>query len=317
MRALILIAAAISLPVLAQATTASRETAARERGARGGSGNDAPDYKPLPADPVKRTWDFTKSFGIPAYRAPHGDCGQAIAAFQQSLASYKARVDEFLSGPTDAKKLKLERANFVRMVNSSDHDIATYLGGYQETGRRSPDAFVPPLPDDICRAQSQLQNLIAIREGLTAMGRVYPDMAEVGPMLAKAKAAIGTIGDEKAIAAYVQKNRGASLASVRMKPALSTNPTWQKWFRDYFTGTFPTQNIVKLNLYSSDWYVKKNELTSIPEYRQIGAWIAAKDVDGTCRIYSVDLFQNYIGSGFDSGRFSSDAAPQQIVCENI
>lgn len=312
------IAAMIILPITStHAAPSGRETGGRDRAARGGSGNEASSLKPLPSDPVKRTWDFTKSFGIPSYRAPFGDCTQAIADFQQSLANYNARVDEFLSGPTDAKKLGLERKNSLRTVTGLDRDIATYSGGYAETGKRAPDAFVPPLADDMCRAKAQLQNLIGIREGLAAIGRVYPDMAEVGPMLAKVNAAIATIGDEKTIAAMVQKNRSASLASVRMKPALSTNPTWQKWFRDYFTQAHGDQSIIKLNLYSADWYVKKNELTSYPEYRQIGAWIAAKGSDGVCKIYSIDLFQNYIGGSFDSGRFTAVDAPQQILCENI
>jgi general stress protein 26 len=50
-----------------------------------------------------------------------------------------------------------------------------------------------------------------------------------------------------------------------MKPPLSTNPTWQAWFRDWFAKANPGATILKVNLYSADWFVPKNEATSIPD----------------------------------------------------
>lgn len=255
----------------AQDAPRSREAAARDRSARGGSANDVQIYKPLTGDAVKRTWDFTKVFGIPSFRAPFGDCGPGIQAFQQSLGAYRAHVDEFLAGPTDPKKLALERANYVRQVTSLDRDIATYDGEFEKAGKRGPEAFIPPLINDVCVAKVQQQNLIGIQTALRAMRRVYPDMAEVAPRLTRVDAALTRMGDERAITAHVTANRNGSLAAVRLKPALSTNPTWQAWFRDYFTKANPGTAILKLNLYSADWFVEKNEITSIPKHRQIGA----------------------------------------------
>jgi hypothetical protein len=295
----------------------SRGDAARDRADRGGSANDVVAYKPLPGDAVKRTWDFTKTFGVPSFRAPHGDCGPGIAAFQQSLAAYGARVDEFLGGPTDPKKLKAERAGYVRMVTGLDRDIATYEGEFETAGKRGPEAFIPPLINDVCVARVQQQNLIGIQAMLKAMKRVYPDMSEVDARLAKVDAAILRIGSDANISTHVSANRAASVAMVRMKPPLSTNPTWQGWFRDWFAKANPGATIIKVNLYSADWFVQKNAVTSIPEHRQIGAWIAAKGGDGVCRIHTVDLFQNYVGGAFQASRFTDNGAPQQILCENI
>ncbi len=39
--------------------------------------------------------------------------------------------------------------------------------------------------------------------------------------------------------------------------------------------------------------------------------------DGACRVHTVDLFQSDVGGAFDSGRFTNNGAPQEILCENV
>ena len=308
----LLSAAAIALTI---ASAASAQDGRRSRQSSASSSSQTA-AAPLSQDPVKRTWDFTKRFGIPRFAA-RGGCTNDSAEFKQFIADYNARVDEFLAGPSDPKKLKLERGNYQRQVLGSGRDIDTYLATYAETGKRSPDGYVPPLAEDICRAKMQRYNLIAIREGLKAIGRVYPDMAEVAPMLARANAAITQIGDDRALQAHVASNRNASLASVRMKPAVTRNAQWEAGLRSGFAQLKPDETILKVHLYSANWYVHKNELTAVPEYRQIGAWVATKRSDGTCWINGIDLWQNYVGGGFDSGEYKLGQAPQQILCENL
>ena len=136
-------------------------------------------------------------------------------------------------------------------------------------------------------------------------------------MLAKANAAIAQIGDDRALQAHVASNRNASLASVRMKPAVTRNAQWEAGLRNGFAQLKPDETILKVHLYSANWYVHKNELTAVPEYRQIGAWVATRRADGTCWINGIDLWQNYVGGGFDSGEYKLGQAPQQILCENL
>jgi hypothetical protein len=266
-------------------------------------------------NPVKRTWDFTKRFGIPAF--DNRNCASDAQSLATFIADYNQRVDQFLSGPTDPKKLGLERKNYLKQVLGAERSIASFFSTFEETGKRSPEGYVPPLQDDLCRAQGQRNSLIAIREGLKAMARVYPDMAEVAPRLAQVNAALAKIGDDKAIQKFVSANRSATLATVRMKPPLASNPAWEKGLREGFARLVPGETILKLSLYSANWYVHKNELTSYPEYRQIGAWVASKRNDGSCWINGIDLWQNYVGTGFDSGEYKLGQAPQQILCENV
>lgn len=301
---------ALTITTVANAQDGRRNNRQTSGGAKTHTAN-----APLSSDPVKRTWDFTKRFGIP--RFDNRDCASDTDALAVFVAEYNQRVEAFMAGPTDPKKLGLERKNYVKQVLGTERDIASYLSTFEETGKRSPDVFVPPLQNDLCRAQSQRNLLIAIREGLKAMSRVYPDMAEVAPRLAQANAAIARIGDDKAIHKAVNANRAVTLASVRMKPALTSNPAWEKGLREGFARLVPGETILKLHLYSANWYVHKNELTSYPEYRQIGAWVATKRLDGSCWINGVDLWQNYVGTGFDSGEYKLGQAPQQILCENL
>ena len=291
------------------------QPAAAQRQPRGGAATTSAAAEPDSPNPVKRTWDFTKRFGIPRFDAQ--DCADDPARLAVFLGEYNARVDRFLAGPTDPKKLGLERRNYVKQVEGAARDIAAYAETFAATGLRSPDSDVPPLEADLCRARAQRHALEALRAGLAAVARVYPDMTEVAPQLAAADAAMAEIGNDASLRKRVVANRTESLAKVRMKPPLAKNPAWEQGLRDGFARLVPGETILKLHLYSADWYVHRNALTGVPEYRQIGAWVATRRADATCWITGIDLWQDFTGSGFDSGTYKLGQAPRQILCGNI
>jgi hypothetical protein len=297
-----------------QLTHRLQPAAAAQRQPRGSASASSAADAPDSPNPVKRTWDFTKCFGIPRFAARN--CATGEAELTDFLDAYNARVDRFLAGPTDPKKLGLERRNYVKQVEGTARDIAAYREGFETTGVRSPDSFVPAIAEDICRAEAQRQQLMAVGAGLAAIARVYPDMAEVAPRRAEAEAALAAMRDDAAIRRLVTANRDASLAKVRMKPPVGSNPAWEKGLREGFARLVPGETVLKLHLYSADWYVHRNALTSVPEYRQIGAWVATRRTDGTCWINGVDLWQDFTGGGFDAGTYKLGAAPRQILCGN-
>ena len=267
-------------------------------------------------NPVKRTWDFTKRFGI-INLGGRGGCGAEADQAQADIDASNRLLSDFLAGPTDAKKLSLERKNYLRQVLGAERSIDSYLEAFNNAGQRGPAGYVPPIEQDICLAKGQRMSMLALRDSLAGIAKIYPDMNEVGPILGRAEAALKTMGDDRKIAALVASNRGESLAAVRLKPALSTNAEWISGFRAAFPTLVPGQTILKIHPYSAAWYVHKNEITSYPEYRQIGAWVAARKTDNSCWIYSVDLWQNYDGRGYDRGQYKLGGPPQQIVCENL
>ncbi len=267
-------------------------------------------------NPVKRTWDFTKRYGI-INLGGRGGCGADAQDAQANIDASNRLLSDFLSGPRDPKKLGLDRRKYLSQVIGAGRGIDNYLELFSSAGKRGPNGYVAPVEQDICMAKGQRMSVIALRDGLVGIGKIYPDMAEVGPMLARANAALKAMGDDKAIAAMVGGNRTGSLAAVRLKPALSSNARWIAGFRTAFPTLVQGETILKIHPYSANWYIHKNELTSYPEYRQIGAWVAARKLDSTCWIYSIDLWQNYNGGGYESGEYKVGGPPQQVLCENI
>ena len=282
----------------------------------GGSVSASSTAKASSDNPVKRTWDFTKRFGI-INLGGRGGCGAEADQAQADIDASNRLLSDFLAGPTDAKKLSLERKNYLRQVLGAERSIDSYLEAFNNAGQRGPAGYVPPIEQDICLAKGQRMSMLALRDSLAGIAKIYPDMNEVGPILGRAEAALKTMGDDRKIAALVASNRGESLAAVRLKPALSTNAEWISGFRAAFPTLVPGQTILKIHPYSAAWYVHKNEITSYPEYRQIGAWVAARKTDNSCWIYSVDLWQNYDGRGYDRGQYKLGGPPQQILCENL
>jgi hypothetical protein len=283
------------------------------------SGAAAQDERtaPSPAEnPVKRTWDFTKRWGL-INLGGRGGCGADAEDAQTRIDIANRMLTDFLAGPVDAKKMALERKKYLAQALGAERSITAYLENFQNAGKRSPDVWVPPIEQDSCMAKGQKISMIALYDGLAGIAELYPDMTEVPPILARAKAALKAMGDDGAIAAMVRANRDGALASVRLKPALSGNPEWIAGFRASFAALVPGETILKVHPYSADWYVHRNALTSYPEYRQIGAWVAARKADGTCWIHSIDLWQNFTGSGFDAGTYKPGGAPQQVLCENL
>jgi hypothetical protein len=307
---------AVWFSALAMSVIAIDSTAVAQDDRSGRRASAAASASAVSDNPVKRTWDFTKRFGI-INLGGRGGCGADAEDAQARIDAANQLLADFLAGPSDPKKLGLERKKYLAQVMGAGRSIDTYVEAFQQAGQRGPDGYVPPVEQDICMAKGQRMSMVALRDGLAGIGKLYPDMAEVGPMLARAQAALKTMGDERTIAAMVNGNRSGSLASVRLKPALSDNAQWIAGFRSAFPSLVQGETILKIHPYSANWYIHKNELTSYPEYRQIGAWVAARKADGTCWIHSIDLWQDYTGSGYDSGQYKIDGAPQQILCDNI
>ncbi len=268
---------------------------------------------------TKRTWDFFKRLQVPRFTPQTGDCREAVAAFEQQLAAFRAYVDDGLAQPLEPKKLQSERAAALRKLPALEREADTWLTDLEAMGTHRPDGAMGTAEGDFCTVQYQRMNLMALRDLLRAMARIWPDLAEVQPVLRKVEAGLAKFGDEKAVEQRIAANRRDSIAQVRMKPAAAHNPVWEAELRSAFTRLRPGETVLKINLYSAGWYVKKNELTSVPEYRQYGGWVGARLPDGSCRLYSLDAFQTYQGGGsYGPSDYRIDSTSgREILCENI
>lgn len=293
------------------------EVSSRAERARGPRPATAPRTVDLPSDPVKRTWDFSKAFTQPLYNGRVlGDCGPALAEYQQRVAAMNDLVDRFVAGPQDPKKMKIDKPTVARTMTSLLRTVDTYEGEYFATGKRGGDALVPPLRDDLCRAQNAWYSVDSVRAYAAAARRVYPDVPEVSTTLAAAEGALSRMGPPSGMQALVEMNRSGSLANVTLPAPLSTNPEWQAGFKAAFGRMHPDQTYLKQSLYSADWYVVRNEITEVPKYRQIGTRIAARGRDGKCRLFKFDRYQSWQGGGFGGDRYE-DAGTQEISCAAV
>jgi hypothetical protein len=299
--------------------TAQAQPRPRQNGSeRNNSSNVGSDK--LPDDSVKRTWEFFRRLGgVP--RSSGGSlgtptCDKAIKDFNENVENFNNWVNEFLSGAQDPKKMKLEKRKINSNVKRAISEIADYEDIYLKIGQKGEDQALAELGFDVCNGKITALQFQGIKTYLVAAKKLYSDDPDVDSGLSMVEEAIKKIGSEKDILAHVEKNRTGSIAKVRLPAPLSKNPAWEKMFKDYFVRSYSGYTYIKQSLYSSEWYVKKNELTSIPEYRQIGTRIAAKTPDGKCKLIKLDIFQNYVGNSFDSGKFMK-GGEQDILCENL
>jgi hypothetical protein len=268
-------------------------------------------------DVVKRTSDFFRTFQTARVQPrSYQDCATALNDFERARSNFSTRLEAFLSGPKDERALFRDQAGFETQMLSQQRDIETYAIGLANAGKRSPEAPLAPLEQDVCFAKVQRAELVNIRDYANAVAKLYPNLSTTRPVIQAVDQALSQAGDDAAILAIVTSNRGVGAAQNRLPAPLSTNPAWIAMFRAHFTSAFPGWTYLGQSLYSANWYVKRNDVTNIAEYRQIGTRIAARAADGTCSIMKIDRYETWNGASFADGRFEN-AGTSAAVCANL
>lgn len=273
---------------------------------------------PLPADAMKRTYDFMKRFDVPSvYESVDvNNCDESADSFRQYVIAYNDRLDRFLAGPTEPKKLKADRPLFQRGFRTLDSRIARSASSIENSGRGQAHVAEVSVEDKLCVARINRYNLLALREAVNAIGRIYPDMAEVAPALTKIDAAIAKVGDEDEMRAKIEANLIAALAEVRMPAASSQNPAWEASFKSWFNRNHPDRTYIKQHLARANWEVTRHWLSGAPIKRATGTRIASKKSNGKCYILSVIWRQDYNGSSYGGDQFFP-AGEVEILCQNL
>lgn len=271
--------------------------------------------QPLPADATKRTFEFMKHFGVPSYEVDYQRCDAAAEEFRGYVRAYNDRLDRFLAGPTEPRKLSADRPRFARGLRRMDRQIANHIRRFEGIGAGPAYSTNVAFEEKVCTGKTALYNLLAMREAVVAVGRIYPDMEEVAPTLQQIDAALETIGDEDDIRAHIEGNMAAALAEVRMQPARISNASWESAMRSAFAAQNPGRSYIKQHLMGG-WNVKRHWLTDRPLHRRLGSWVANRASDGRCYITTMSWRQAYAGGGYDRGRFEK-TGEIQILCENI
>jgi hypothetical protein len=267
----------------------------------------------------KRTARFLKNFIVPDElrdRFNASPCNDFVVLGDARVEQFNAFVSKFLSMPSDPKQMKIAEENFKKTGCAKTMGEINYnIELLEKQGSYTGDAN-EPIENLLCRTKGRIQYLKHNLAYLEALKKIFPNTPDVDNALSIARDGIAKYGNNKAMIASIKTNKNAELAEVHMPKAVTQNAEWEGWFKTWFNKEYPGYILVKQALYSTNWYIKKNEISGLPEYRQIGTAIGAKAPDGKCWIIKVDLYQDYIGGKFDSGRYKL-AEKKEMLCENL
>jgi hypothetical protein len=244
------------------------------------------------------------------------DCAGSMSDFEKSIGEFAANLDNFLAGPKDERAMFRLKPDFEAQLQSQQRDIETYLNAAKSAGRRSPDAPPAPIGQDICFAKIQRAEILSIRHYATATGRLFPASPLPARVTQSVDSALAQIGNDASILALINTNRGNATEQNRLPPPLSTNADWIAMFRLNFQTSNPGWTYLGQSLYSSNWFIKRNPMTDVAEYRQIGTRIAARAPNGQCSIISYDLYEPWTDTGFSAGRFEQGSSTT-TNCDNL
>ncbi len=282
---------------------------------------DANPYEKVLEDTArgKRTAKFLKNFITPQVLRDYftsSPCNDYQVLSETRIQQFEAFVQQFLSGPSDPKQMKMATENFKKAgTGKSFEQIDYHFGFIEKQGTFTTDQQTP-VENLICRAKGSIQALKSELVYLKALKKIFPETPGVDDGISRIEEGLKQYPDNKSLLALIKKNRDGEIADVYMPKAVTRNPEQESWFKQYFTQKYPGYTLVSQALLSADWYVKKNDISGLPEYRQIGTAIGAKGPDGKCRIIKIDLYQDYLGGKFSSSRFK-EFTVQEMACENL
>lgn len=288
---------------------------------RGEGGDDNPYAKIYTeTNPGKRTARCLKSLFLPEVfngSFNTSPCNDFIERGNTRIKQFEEFINFFSSSEKDDKQMQAAEKKYAAETFNHEYEDINYRMGYADKQGTFTSDNITPIENLVCRVKGSLQSIKAIKAYLIGVKRIFPSVATKADEVIKfADEALAKYTDNKAIIASIKKNLGAELAEVYFPKPVTQNAGWEGWFKSYFAKNYSGYTILKQSLLTKDWYIKKNEISGLPEYRQMGAAIGAKAANGKCYIIKIDIFQDYIGGKFSASRFD-EYDKKEILCENL
>jgi hypothetical protein len=294
--------------------------------AQSGRGNPKFDAAANPYEKIlkdtatgKRTARFVMNFLQPEVLRDYfnaSPCNDYAEVSNARMTQFNEFVQQFLAGSSDPKQMKKAEEDFKKKGTASfSADMDYHIGFIEKQGTFASDA-IEPVENLICRAKGSVQAIKSMVIYLEAVKKVYPSVTGIDEVIQKGKQALSAYPDNKSLLAVIKKNKNGEIADVTFPAPTTKNAEWEGWFKNYFSKNYPGYTYIKQSLLTTDWYVKKNEISGQPEYRQIGTAIGAKAPDGKCKIIKIDLYQDYLGGKYSNSRFK-EFTVQEMLCENL
>lgn len=268
----------------------------------------------------KRTAKFLKNLTAPQVardKFQSSPCNDFVVLSDARIEQFKEFVKQFQSMPSDPKQMKMAEENFKKTgVTKIKDDLIQQWEYLEKQGTFTSDDKTP-IENLLCRAKGSVQAFKSSLAYLEELKKLFPNTPGVDEALKIAQEGVTKYGNNKAMLASIKENKNAELANVYMPKAVTQNAEWEGWFKQYFLKNYPGYTVVRISMLSSNWFIKKNEISGLPEYRHLGCAVGAKSPDGKCKIISLDLYQDYLGGKFESpGRYET-GREKEMLCENL
>lgn len=233
------------------------------------------------------------------------------------IKQFEEFINFFASSEKDDKQMQAAEKKYAAETFKHEYEDIDYRIGFADKQGTFTSDNITPIENLVCRVKGSLQSIKAIKVYLNGVKKIFPSAAAKADEAIKyADEALAKYPDNKTIIAGIKKNLGAELAEVYFPKPVTQNAEWEGWFKMYFTKNYSGYTILKQSLLTKDWYIKKNEISGLPEYRQMGTAIGAKAANGKCYIIKIDIFQDYLGGKFNASRFD-EYDKKEILCENL
>lgn len=267
----------------------------------------------------KRTARFLKYLTPPEVLRDYfssAPCNDYVVLADTRIRQFNEFVEKFRSLPMDPKQMKIAGDHYRK--NGFDKlraDLAYEIEQLEKQGSYTGNA-TEPVENILCRAKGNIQNLKNHLAYLEAVKSLFPDAPGLDEAMETARGGISKYSNNKTILTSIQSNKNEKIAEVYLPKAVAKNAEWEGWFSQWLGKEYPGYVLIRQSLLSSAWYIKKNEISGFPEYRQIGTAMGVKAPDGKCWIIKADIYQQYLGGKFEASRFQL-AGKEEMLCENL
>lgn len=229
---------------------------------------------------------------------------EALAASDQVIKEYEAKIEEFIKSKPTAIILK-----------SAYNDVSSHVKGLANAMTKADDGFQNWRS---ISAVSFLQDLYLYQTFISCAMKVYPEAVSLEERLSEVKAAIAKYVSREDYMARMEKNQTDYLKNIRMKKAVFRDAVVEGNAKKRYETAWAVDKITVTKVHiSSNWTIEKNSL-DIPLHKEVEINLALKRADGSCAIASAYMRCTYEGGGkYSAPALIFPGNPITIPCENL
>lgn len=226
------------------------------------------------------------------------------------ISKFQTEFDNYITN----KLLKSDNLKFIlpkiesewQKLNNDPNTIVTYNNSIKNY-------------TDIIAAENYYNKIKLINVKWSLVSAAFPQSEILKEAVNKSNEALKIEGGKEGIIKLVKANKIEVAKKVRMTPAVTNDAsTIAQITTALKESSYGKQRtIVKVNVLSSDWSIKRNELTGIILHRYKYFEAALKNNDGSCVLLKVCWYQqDHNGSGYSKG-YITQGELHEMMCENV